>query len=73
MLKSDMYLSNRLAISDELMLEWGQMTDKGFMTPLNCPACGCGLGPKNGPIHFNERTFARNLISDEEIKKITGI
>ena len=32
-----------------LWIDQGVMTDKGFMTPLNCPQCGCG---ENGPIRY---------------------
>ena len=34
---------------DGWFITQGVMTDKGFMTPLNCPQCGCG---ENGPIRY---------------------
>ena len=34
-------------------LDIGVMTDKGFMTALNCPQCGCDETNGNGPIRHD--------------------
>ena len=41
------------------ILYYGASSTNGFMTPLNCPACGCD--PETGPIRMEDRESSRSL------------
>ena len=40
------YYDDECHLGHRWYLDYGVMTDKGFMTALNCPQCGCD---ENGP------------------------